>query len=122
MTDTVAARLCAKLIKKGIAKGVRLRPGRYSRDFDGHVEACAIGSIEHALQRGRAVGISLDGDQMVADIKEHTGLTRRQLRTMEGGFEGPVKFRASNPLRLLGRRLRANFIKRLPASERLDWS
>lgn len=122
MKDTTAARLCAQLIKKGVAKGVKLRPGAYSMNAEGGgVQACAIGSIEHALQRGRVSSpVTFDSDTMVKDIRTQTGLTSRQLRAMERGFEHSLKSRASNPLFLLGRRLRARFIERLSKRERED--
>lgn len=141
ISDSAAVVLLRKLINRAVEKGVVLRPGDYidpqhiqmeKKDEEGtvwHTEkrvnfACALGSIEHALARGKKLAPSWNDHKSLLKKVNH-GITVQQLSHLEAGFEGEyiepcddnyvsmgaVKVNRKNPLYKLGAQLRKRAFK-----------
>lgn len=125
ISDSKAAKMCEKLIKIAVKKGVVMRPGGYidaetvenKKGEEVRVQfACALGSIEHALALGEEFANEWKSHESLQRRVNH-GISLKQLSVLEAGFENniqdfnlsvvqSVRLTTDNPLYKLGKKLR----------------
>jgi hypothetical protein len=114
LTHLQIVRKLRALVMKGVRKGVQLRPGGYGvENINENPNACAIGSIEHALANGsRTFG-------------NHGSIARKlhvpvgALIGLDNGFEYRGKARKTDgPFFVLGHKLRRYAVSKMSKADR----